>query len=406
MAEKLRRKFILVSVGAVSIVVFTIALFSNLINYTQILNHSDELLVLLAENDGHFPMKEEPSKEYQLPPKISPEAPFSTRFFTVRLDNNRNVVETDTGKIASISTTEAFQYANKALQKGKSSHFIDHYRYLIVDQGDRSLIIFMDVERELEMFYTFLKNSLLICLIGTLAVFILVSLFSKRAIRPIVESYEKQKQFITDASHELKTPLAIINTNTEVLEMEYGESQWTKSTQNQITRLSGLVESLITLTRMDEEKMELLKTEFSLSDLIIKIAEQFKEWGNNQNKNLHLEVEDSISYYGNEESFSQLITILIDNAFKYSPKDSEIIISLKKQGKGIIFQTINQADHLSIGNYEQLFERFYRLDQSRNSQIGGQGIGLSIAQAIVKQHKGKIKAESPDGKTMVLTVQL
>lgn len=406
MAEKLRRKFILVSVGAVSIVVFTIALFSNLINYTQILNHSDELLVLLAENDGHFPMKEEPSKEYQLPPKISPETPFSTRFFTVRLDNNRNVVETDTGKIASISTTEAFQYANKALQKGKSSHFIDHYRYLIVDQGDRSLIIFMDVERELEMFYTFLKNSLLICLIGTLAVFILVSLFSKRAIRPIVESYEKQKQFITDASHELKTPLAIINTNTEVLEMEYGESQWTKSTQNQITRLSGLVESLITLTRMDEEKMELLKTEFSLSDLIIKIAEQFKEWGNNQNKNLHLEVEDSISYYGNEESFSQLITILIDNAFKYSPKDSEIIISLKKQGKGIIFQTINQADHLSIGNYEQLFERFYRLDQSRNSQIGGQGIGLSIAQAIVKQHKGKIKAESPDGKTMVLTVQL
>lgn len=406
MAEKLRRKFILVSVGAVSIVVFTIALFSNLINYTQILNHSDELLVLLAENDGHFPMKEEPSKEYQLPPKISPEAPFSTRFFTVRLDNNRNVVETDTGKIASISTTEAFQYANKALQKGKSSHFIDHYRYLIVDQGDRSLIIFMDVERELEMFYTFLKNSLLICLIGTSAVFILVSLFSKRAIRPIVESYEKQKQFITDASHELKTPLAIINTNTEVLEMEYGESQWTKSTQNQITRLSGLVESLITLTRMDEEKMELLKTEFSLSDLIINIAEQFKEWGNNQNKNLHLEVEDSISYYGNEESFSQLITILIDNAFKYSPKDSEIIISLKKQGKGIIFQTINQADHLSIGNYEQLFERFYRLDQSRNSQIGGQGIGLSIAQAIVKQHKGKIKAESPDGKTMVLTVQL
>ena len=406
MAEKLRRKFILVSVGAVSIVVFTIALFSNLINYTQILNHSDELLVLLAENDGHFPMKEEPSLEYQLPPKISPETPFSTRFFTVRLDNNRNVVETDTGKIASISTTEAFQYANKALQKGKSSHFIDHYRYLIVDQGDRSLIIFMDVERELEMFYIFLKNSLLICLIGTSAVFILVSLFSKRAIRPIVESYEKQKQFITDASHELKTPLAIINTNTEVLEMEYGESQWTKSTQNQITRLSGLVESLITLTRMDEEKMELLKTEFSLSDLIIKIAEQFKEWGNNQNKNLHLEVEDSISYYGNEESFSQLITILIDNAFKYSPKDSEIIISLKKQGKGIIFQTINQADHLSIGNYEQLFERFYRLDQSRNSQIGGQGIGLSIAQAIVKQHKGKIKAESPDGKTMVLTVQL
>src|SRR5699024_8713774 len=152
--------------------------------------------------------------------------------------------------------------------------------------------------------------------------------------------------------------------------------------------------------------MELLKTEFSLSDLIIKIAEQFKEWGNNQNKNLHLEVEDSISYYGNEESFSQLITILIDNAFKYSPKDSETIISLKKQGKGIIFQTINKADHLSIGNYEQLFELFFRLDQFINSQIGGQDIGLSIAQAIVKQHKGKIKAESTDGKTMVLTVQL
>lgn len=230
--------------------------------------------------------------------------------------------------------------------------------------------------------------------------------FSKKAIAPIAESYEKQKQFITDAGHELKTPLAIINTNVEVIEIDYGESQWTKSIHNQVFRLSDLVESLVSLTRMDEEKNQLTKKDFSLSDLVLEASEQFFEMSKLCDKQLVLEVEENISYHGNKQAISQLLSILIDNALKYGLKDNPIRVELKKQGKKIFLQTTNRAENLSTGNYDILFDRFYRADSSRNSKLKGYGIGLSLAKAIVLKHKGKITAKSPNGKTIIFTVQL
>ena len=406
MVEKLRRKFIIISVSAVFIVLFVIAAFSNLSNYSQIGRNADELLNILVENDGYFPKQKDHEVKYKLPPKISPEAPFSTRFFTVKIDDKGNPIEVDTGKISSASTAQALNYANNVLQRNKTGGFIDDYKYTIAEKDYGLLVIFVDCGRDLQMFYSFLKNSIIICVIGIVAVFILVLIFSKKAIAPISESYEKQKQFITDAGHELKTPLAIISTNTEVLEMECGESQWTKSIHNQVLRLSDLVESLVSLTRMDEEKNELLKMDFSLSDAVMETAEQFQELSKSYNKELLLEVEKNISYYGNEQAIGQLVSILIDNALKYAIKDSMITVSLDKQGKKCVLQTINEVENLTVGNYDILFERFYRSDSSRNSKMAGYGIGLSVAKAIVLKHKGKITAESLDGKRIIFTVQL
>ncbi len=406
MVEKLRKKFILISVSAVFVVVFIIALSSNLANYAQIERNADELLDVLVENDGYFPKKVNHDFEFKLPPKMSPEAPFSTRFFTVKTDNQGNIFEVDTGKISAASNEQALKYANNVLNSKKTSGFIDDYKYKIANKEYGLLIVFVDVGRDLQIFYSFLRSSLIIGSIAIIAVFIIVLIFSKRAIAPIAESYEKQKQFITDAGHELRTPLAIISTNTDVLEIENGENQWTKSIHNQVLRLSNLVESLVSLTRMDEEKNQLTKKNFSLSDLVLGTAEQFQELSKSYDKDLVLNIEKGISYYGDEQSIILLTSILLDNALKYALKGSSISISLNKLGKHYILQTINQADDLNVGSYDIFFERFYRSNSSRNSKSGGYGIGLSLAKSIVLKHKGKIKAESLDGKTIIFSVQL
>jgi len=406
MVEKLRRKFILISVSAVCIVVFGIGLFSDLSNYSQIGRNTDELLHILAENDGYFPKPDHFDSQYVLPPKMSPEAPFSTRFFTVKMDEKKNLIEVDTGKVSSISMDQALGYANSILQSKKMRGIKDDYKYVVVDKEYGSLLVFLNVNRDLQLFYSFLRGSIITGLIAILAVFGIVLVFSKKAIAPIAESYEKQKQFITDAGHELKTPLAIINANAEVLEMNYGDSQWIRSIHKQVHRLSKLVESLVSLTRMDESTYKLVYTKFSLSDLVAETAEQFSEMSRVYDKKLVVEVEENSTYYGNEQSIGQLVSILLDNALKYGSKETPIQVKLTKQGKKYILKTTNEADNLRIGNYDILFERFYRADNSRNSKLEGYGIGLSIAKSIVLKHKGKITAESPDGKTLVFTVKL
>jgi len=406
MVEALRKKFILISVSAVFIVVFVIALVSNVFNYSKIGSNADELLNILAENDGMFPRQDFVDLKYILPPKISPEAPFSTRFFTIKMDEKANLIEVDTGKISSISTGQALAYANSVLQNSKMSGFADEYKYLKVTKDYGTLLVFVDVRRDLEMFYSFLQSSIMTGLIVILAVFFIVLIFSKKAIAPVAESYEKQKQFITDAGHELKTPLTIINANADVLEMNYGDSQWTKSIHNQVLRLSNLVESLVSLTRMDEDTYKVVSKQFSFSNLVLEVADEFQEMSKIYDKRLVLEVEENISCYGNEQEIDQLVSILIDNSLKYALKESLIKVRLFKEGKKCILQTTNTADNLSIGNHDILFERFYRADSSRNSKSEGYGIGLSIAKSIVLKHKGKITAESPDGKTIIFTVKI
>lgn len=406
MVEALRKKFILISVSAVFIVVFVIGLVSNVFNYSQIGSNADELLKILTENDGMFPRQDFLDLKYILPPKISPEAPFSTRFFTIKMDEKANLIEVDTGKISSISTGQALAYANSVLQNSKMSGFADEYKYLKVTKDYGTLLVFVDVRRDLQMFYSFLRSSIMTGLIVILAVFIIVLIFSKRAIAPVAESYKKQKQFITDAGHELKTPLTIINANADVLEMNYGDSQWTKSIHNQVLRLSNLVESLVSLTRMDEDTYKVVSKQFSLSNLVLEVADEFQEMSKVYDKRLVLEIEENIACYGNEQEIDQLVSILIDNSLKYALKESLIKVKLFKEGKKCILQTTNTADNLSIGNHDILFERFYRADSSRNSKSGGYGIGLSIAKSIVLKHKGKITAESPDGKTIIFTVKI
>jgi signal transduction histidine kinase len=325
----------------------------------------------------------------------------------VTLSTNGEVSQIDTGKIAAIDTSDASDYATSLYHRNKTVGFIDCYRYRCVTTQDNSIMyIFVNCERELSTFHNFLIASVGISFIGLILVVLLVILLSKRIVRPVAESYEKQKRFITDASHEIKTPLTIIDANTEVIEMTAGESQWTQSTRKQIARLTALTEKLVFLSRMDEESTRLEMADFSISDAVIDTAEPFVALAASRGKTLSLEVEPDITFSGNEGTIRQLVSLLLDNAIKYSPEDGSICLNFHRRGKNVVLAVRNTVDNITPGRHDEFFERFYRSDASRNQKTGGHGIGLSVAHAIVMAHKGKISAKSEDGHSLSIHVTL
>ncbi|MBQ6420547.1 MAG: HAMP domain-containing histidine kinase [Clostridia bacterium] len=234
--------------------------------------------------------------------------------------------------------------------------------------------------------------------VGLVLVFLPVFFLSKRIMRPVAESYEKQKRFITDASHEIKTPLAVISAANEVVELEYGESEWTKSIASQIDRLSDLTQKLVMLSRMDEEDYRPAAETFSLSDTLTEVAETFIPVAQVRQKKYGIRIAPDISFSGDEQAIRQLANLLLDNAMKYAAGEGNIEVSLKKSGKYKVFSVENDVTDMSDGRHDELFERFYRADASRNSETGGHGIGLSVAKAITESHGGKITAECRGGR--------
>lgn len=426
MIKRLQRKFIISAMAAVTIVLSIIMIIVNSVNYVNIIKSANNLLNILEDNNGVFPMEEKDNphaedKDEKKPPKmdISKEAPFQTRYFTVEITPEGNVYRIDTGKIAAISTETAKEYALELYNQNKTEGRRDCYIYRAVNlkkaAADSSnnatkegnvMYIFLNVENDLKNFYTFLWSSIAVSITGIVFVLILIVVFSKRIVSPMAQSYEKQKTFITDASHEIKTPLAVIEANTEVVEIENGESQWTRSIKEQISRLSELTEKLVFLAKMDEERNTFVMTEFSLSKLAQEITEGFNGMAKAQNKKYTVSIDSDIGVKADEKAIKQLLSILIENAFKYSDREGNIAVTVKKNGKYKEIEVRNTADNLKKGDLSILFERFYRLDSSRNFNTGGSGIGLSIAKAIAEAHKGKIKAYSLDGKEIVLKVSM
>ena len=226
-------------------------------------------------------------------------------------------------------------------------------------------------------------------------------------IRPISESYEKQKRFITDAGHEIKTPLAIIDADAEVLEMDVGEdNEWVADIRQQIKRLTGLTNDLIYLSRMEEGGQNLLKTEFSFSEAMEETAQPFRSLAKVQEKELSIGIEQDVTIHADEKSIRQLASILMDNAMKYSPEGSVVSLNAGKNARGVYMTVENEAKGLKRTDVEHLFDRFYRADASRNSEKGGHGIGLSMARAITEAHGGKIHGELIPGERLRITAQL
>lgn len=406
MIRRLRIKFTAAAVGAMAIVLTVILGIVNGVNYYNVIRDAGYVLDLLAEHQGDFP-DDGVRGSRQRRPGISPETPYETRFFTVTVGKNGDILATDTERIAAVDAADAEVYAGKALDTGRKEGFLDDYRYRCESVGeDDILIIFLDCTRSLTTFRNFFFTSILVSVMGVAAVSLLILLASGRIVRPFVENYEKQKRFITDAGHELKTPLTIIDADAAVMEMELGENEWLQDIKRQTRYLRELTEDLVYLSRTEERGEHFVRADFSISEVAEEVTESFGALAIAQEKKFRSRIEPMVSYCGGAGEIRRLFAILLDNAVKYSAPEGEISFSLGKEGKAVRIRVSNTVEHIDREQLARLFDRFYRTDSSRNSETGGHGLGLSIARAVVTAHRGKMWASTETGRDLTVTVLL
>ncbi len=406
MITALRKRFIRIAVLAVAAVMLMLCLIVNIANYASVDRDLIRMLQMISDNQGTVPQMPQGVKpDGKQGGGFTPETPFSTRYFVLRYDDEGVLVNADLGSIAAVTTDNTTAYLQVATKHGVGYGWCNGYRYYVVKNGEnRNMAIFLDAHREL----TSVKNTAVLSMTAMLfciaCVTLIVILLSRRAIDPVVRASEKQKQFITDASHELKTPITVIATSLKVLEMESGENKWIDKSLAQTEKLRDLVNSLVSLSRMDEEQSPLKMSDFSLSDAVNETVGSFADFAAANGHTLTAEIAPEILYHGDEYAIRQMVSILLDNAVKYASDGSPIRVTLEKGKKGPVLRTVNRCEGLTQQQADKLFDRFYRVDPSRTT--GGFGIGLSLARSIAEGHKGSIKAICCEDNKIEFTVSL
>lgn len=389
MLKKLKTKFLIATLIVLVIVIGVIVGAINIFNFRSVISNADDTLSVIMDNAGQFP-----SKPGYIDPEFdinfTPESPFESRYFTVKLVDDK-VKSVNTASIAAIDDVTAVRMAISVKFTGIERGFRGNYRYLMTKDGSEIDVIFLDCTKTLDSARTFLLLSMFISVLGILGFFLILWIVSNRIILPIMDGYEKQKRFITDAGHDIKTPITIIDADAELLEMDIGENEWLSDIKKQTSRLASLTSDLIYLSRT-EERENIPHIDFPFSDLTEEVILSFYAPARTKNIVINHTISPAIFYCGEEESIRKLVTILMDNAIKYSPEGEEIIVSLRKQGRSNILRISNKAENLSDESIDHIFDRFYRSDPARSTS-GGFGIGLSVANAIVTSHKGRISAQ-------------
>lgn len=348
-----------------------------------------------------------PTQPWKFKAPMNPETPYSTRFFSLLFDQDGNVIKKDLAHIAAITDDDIAEYISVALKHGEGYGYYSDYKYRVILQDNREyMVVFLDCYQEIHAIRVLALCSFVAMAVCIGLVYILVVIFSKRAIDPVVQSQKQQKQFITDASHELKTPITVIATSLKVLEMEVGQQKWIDKARSQTEKLRELVNSLVTLSRMDEEDSPLKFEHFSISDALQETVDSFTDYAESNGHALKVTITPDLDFYGDEYAIRQLASILLDNAVKYATAGSDITFSLVKNKKHILLKTSNVCQDLDEDSLRHLFDRFYRPDQSRSHETGGFGIGLSIARSIAEGHKGTIHACCPVKDQIEFTVKL
>ena len=394
MIHRLRRKFILIAILSVTLVMAVMAVSINVLNFLSTDRDLQRTLELICDNRGTVPQFQGGRRPVG---PFSPETPFSTRYFVLRYEPDGTLVEADMRHIAAVTEEDAGTYLAIALAHGPGSGYTDTYKFYVVQNESGSyMAVFLDCLQELRTLRTFALASLGVAVGCAALVSLLVIFFSRRAIDPVVKSVEKQKQFITDASHELKTPLTVITTSLKVLEMEVGPQKWIDKARAQTDKLTQLVGELVTLSRLDEERPPVQPQVFDVSAAVEEVAQSFADFAAARGHPLELSIPPGLTLRGDEHLIRQLVSILLDNGVKYAARTGPISLSLVAGRRGVVLRTWNDCAHLAPEDLERLFDRFYRVDKARTKQDqGGFGVGLSIARSIVEAHRGTIRAACP-----------
>ncbi len=413
MMKALQKKFVFTAMIAVSILLFILLGIINIVNIAMVRTETDKTLTMISEADGNFdhiqpPPNSAPPFDFRIKPKDERDKFLSSNFFIVRLNGNGQIVFTDVSRTSLVDEASAEELALRVLDEGTSVGKAGKYRYQISNShtGNETVIVFLDTSEEILSYVRVLFLSGGIGISCWILMLFMVMFLSKKAIFPIVENMERQKQFVTNAGHEIKTPLAVILANTEAMELYNGENKWSKNIREQTVRLNGLMKNLLLLAKMDESAAEIIKTEISFSELVSENVRVFAEPLNLRSITLQTEIQPNVIIKANKEQISQLISILLDNASKYTNNRGTVIVRLQKSDKRIKLLIKNSCEKLLDTPPDKLFDRFYRDDKARTQKTGGYGIGLSVARSIVLANKGSITAEYENPNFVSFTVTL
>lgn len=438
MVKQLQKKFIISAMTAVTILLVVLIGGINVFNYLTTSNDNDRLMEMLCysfetstkwnadttdntqppqsinstqqnttdatgnQNDTGFVPQDNGTK----PPDDKKNNGFgrhdknavdSARYAAVAIDKNGNIIKTDVTHISSLTEEEATAITealkNTASGTGTYNGFL--YRISETKRAGGKVIILLDNSMQISSFFTVLFISAGAGIFGWLLMLLLVILLSKKTIAPVARSIEKQKQFVTNAGHEIKTPLAIILANTDAMELHNGENKWSRNIRAQTLRLSGLMQNLLMLAKMDESSTKLPMCSFDISTAAEDTVNAFIEPASLKGVMIEQDIQKGLQLNGNRDSIVQLMTVLLDNAVKYTESGGTISAKLSGNDKNIALNIANTCE--PIDHPEKLFDRFYRGDSARTQKNGGYGIGLSVAQAIAELHKGTITAENITG---------
>ena len=409
-----RRKFILIAMSAMTACLVLLLTMINLVNAFSVMAEQKDILSILSENGGRFPAfgsptsKKRPGRTYE----ITEESEHRVRFFEVTVSPEGDVVHVNLQQIAAVDGEEAAALGQKAAASGREYGFADSYIYKVITRegSPNTHIIFLDWQEKLTSVKSFAFISVISGAAGLAMTFLIVLWLSQRAIRPVVVSAQKQQQFITDASHELKTPLSAISVNMELLGMEVGENEWIASTNEQLGMLRRLVDQLITSARLDEEaSLYGEKQLLDMGELVSDAVTCFSHMAEAAGRAIETDLPEYTPIMGNEELLRRMLSVLCDNAIKHASGNGNIKLSLSAKGKTITLRVQNPwpaTEDSAI--YERMFNRFYKADPARSKDDirNGFGVGLSIAQKAAKWHGGFIRSTPVGNDQICFTVTL
>lgn len=408
MFRKLRLRFIAIASLAILIVLFSVVGVLNSARHVQTVDEINKILTLLSDNGGSFPSISKTTSE--LGDTVSVGTLFQYRYFSAKMDHDGNIISLNSSNISDLTDQEVKEFLERISHskdtRGDFSYHHHTYSYMMSQTSRRSdLIVVLDSTNQFRDNMTLVHLSIWMSGISFIFFVLVISIVSGKVIKPFIRNYERQRRFITNAGHELKTPLAIISANNELVELMNGESEWTKSTNDQVERMTGLINGLVAMARL-EEQPELVLTNVNFSDITRDAAEDFKGPVIKDGKEFVMDIQPNIHVKAEEKSLFELVTLLVDNANKYCDPAGKVSVTLSKnrlsKAKLEISNTYTKGKDF---DYTKFFERFYREDESHNNKTSGYGIGLSMAQTMVKLLKGNISVTYKDD-TITFVVSL
>lgn len=413
MFKKLRRKFLLLNIFAITTVIFFTFICTFLISYANVKkNIDDELTKMLNDNKINNEEKKKDELINNMVPDDKPSMPYIG--FTVLLDENKNVESINVPNYLDLTDSFVNDLVTDILSKKKTESLFKYdgryYSFKMIEFNDGYKLCVIDSSKNISILYSFIYGFLIVYIVSSILIILFSIYFSKSAVDPIEESFDKQKRFVMDASHELRTPLTVINTSVDLVlsnpnKTVSSQERWLNYIKEETLRLSKLVSSLLMLAENEDNAENILFTKVDLSTLLNNVILSMEALIFDINIKLNTTIEDNIFVYGNSDLIKQLVIILIDNAIKYNIKDGYINIKLYRKSKEIVLIIDNSCDYIDNDVTNKLFDRFYRQDESRNNEQKGYGIGLAIAKTITNSHNATIDASTSNNNDLSIIVK-